>query len=218
VPVVVELFTSEGCSSCPPADSVLARLDRDGVIVLGEHVDYWDGLGWKDRFSSPLFSSRQQDYGTAMHSGTVYTPQAVINGEKEVLGSDARAISAAIVAAAGHPRAQVDFRMTTTDTIAIQIGKLPVGSHNADVLLAITESGLESNVSAGENNGHKLRHAAVVRSLSRLAVIDPSKPGEYSAEARINLRPEWNRENLKLVLLVQDKQTRHILGAAALKP
>jgi hypothetical protein len=214
----VELFTSEGCSSCPPADNVLARFEREGVIVLGEHVDYWDGLGWKDRFSSPLFSSRQQDYGAAMLSGNIYTPQVVINGAKEVLGSDSRAISAAIAEASRNPRAQVDFRLTNKDTIVIQIGKLPPGSHHSDVLLAITESSLESNVSAGENNGSKLRHAAVVRSMSRLAVINPATPGEYSAEARLNLRSEWNRENLKLVLLVQDKQTRHILGAAALKP
>ena len=221
-PVVVELFTSEGCSSCPPADSILARLERDGIIVLGEHVDYWDGLGWKDRFSSPLFSSRQQDYGVAMHTGDIYTPQAVINGEKEVLGSDSRAVSLAIAEAARSPRAPVELRLNpasnTAQTIAIQVGKLPPGSHKADVLLAITESGLESSVAGGENSGRKLQHAAVVRSLSRLAQIDPATPGEYSAEARLNLRPEWNRTKLTLVLLVQDKETRHILGAAALKP
>ena len=218
VPVVVELFTSEGCSSCPPADSVLARLDREGVIVLGEHVDYWDSLGWKDRFSSPLFSSRQQDYGNSMHSGTIYTPQAVINGEKEVLGSDARAISRAVSDAGRKPRAQVDLRLTATQTIAIQVGKLPPGSSKAEVLLAVTEGGLESSVSAGENDGHKLRHAAVVRSLSKLAELDPSKPGEYVAEAKLNLRPEWNRDNLKVVVLVQEKQSRHILGAESMKP
>jgi len=102
--VVVELFTSEGCSSCPPADQVLSRLEspRYGnagkskqvvmvapgveVIALGEHVDYWDELGWKDRFSSPLFSARQQDYGKAFRLESVYTPQIVVNGQKEVLG------------------------------------------------------------------------------------------------------------------------------------
>lgn len=217
-PVVVELFTSEGCSSCPPADNVLARLERDGVIVLGEHVDYWDGQGWKDRFSSPLFSSRQQDYGNAMHSGNIYTPQAIVNGEKEVLGSDNRAIQAEIYAASRSPRAQVDMSLASQQTISIQVGKLPPGSHKADILLAVTETDLESNVSAGENNGHKLKHAAVVRTLSHLAELDPAKPGEYSAEARLNLKPEWVRSNLKLVLLVQDKENRHILGAASLKP
>lgn len=217
-PVVVELFTSEGCSSCPPADAVLARLERDGVIVLGEHVDYWDELGWRDRFSSPLFSSRQQDYGNAMHSGNIYTPQVVINGEKEVLGSDARAIQSAITSLARRPRVQVDLRLASEQTIAIQVGKLPAEAHKVEVLLAVTETGLESSVTSGENTGHKLRHAAVVRTLSRLAELDPRTPGEYVAEARLNLKPEWVRANLKLVLLVQDKENRHILGAAWLKP
>ena len=202
-PVVVELFTSEGCSSCPPADAVVARFDRANVIVLGEHVDYWDSLGWRDRYSSPLFSSRQQDYGNAMRTGNIYTPQAVINGEKEVLGSDAGAIQSAINAAARSPRAAVELRLGAQGTLAITVGKLPPGSHKADVLLAVTEVNLESNVTAGENDGRRLKHAAVVRTLSRLAELDPGTPGQYTAEARINLKPEWVRANLKVVLLVQ---------------
>lgn len=217
-PVVVELFTSEGCSSCPAADVVVARFDRGNVIVLGEHVDYWDSLGWRDRYSSPLFSSRQQDYGSAMRTGNVYTPQVVINGEKEVLGSDAGAIQSAISAAARSPRAAVELRVGAEQTIQIKVGKLPPGSHKAEVLLAVTETGLDSSVTAGENNGRRLRHAAVVRTLSRLAELDPASPGEYSAQARLNLKPEWVRANLKLVLLVQDRENRHILGAAAIKP
>lgn len=217
-PVVVELFTSEGCSSCPPADAVVARFDRGNVIVLGEHVDYWDSLGWRDRYSSPLFSSRQQDYGNAMHTGNIYTPQAIINGEKEVLGSEAGAIQSAINAAGRSPRAAVELRLASEQTIAITVGKLPPGSHKAEVLLAVTEANLESNVTAGENNGRRLKHAAVVRTLSRLAELDPAAPGQYTAEARINLKPDWVRANLKVVLLVQDKENRHILGAAAVKP
>src|SRR5436190_20843321 len=94
IPVVVELFTSEGCSSCPAADQMLTRyVSRNSnieVIALGEHVDYWDQLGWKDRFSSPLFSARQQDYGIALRAGTVYTPQMVVNGQKAFVASDPR--------------------------------------------------------------------------------------------------------------------------------
>ncbi len=217
-PVVVELFTSEGCSSCPPADAVLARLDREGVIILGEHVDYWDDQGWKDRFSSPLFSSRQQDYGAAMHSGTVYTPQAVVNGEKELLGSDARGLDVAIREFARRPGADVQLKLGEQGTVTIQVGKLPTNSHKADVLLAVTEGNLETAVGAGENGGHKLRHAGVVRSLSKLAEVDPKKPGDYVAEAKLNFRPEWNRTNLKIVLLVQDRENRHILGAASINP
>lgn len=215
-PVVVELFTSEGCSSCPPADAVLARLEREGVIVLGEHVDYWDSLGWRDRFSSPLFSSRQQDYGNAMHTGNIYTPQVVINGEKETQGADYGAIQAAMRTTATAPRAVVSLRLSGEQTIAIEVGKLPPAAHKVDVLLAVTETGLESSVGAGENSGRKLSHAAVVRTLSRLAELDPRAPGEYTAEAKLNLKPEWVRAKLKLVLLVQDKENRHILGAAML--
>jgi hypothetical protein len=234
--VVVELFTSEGCSSCPPADQVLSRLEfpRFGnagrskqvvvvdpgvqVITLGEHVDYWDSLGWKDRFSSPLFSARQQDYGKAFHLESVYTPQMVINGEKEVLGSDARAVQEAIGEAWRKPLARVSIAMTAAQTVSFSVSKLPVGSHEADILLAVTESGLVTPVYGGENNGRQLRHAAVVRSLSSLGRLDPKRPGEYSAEAQLNLRPDWNRANLKLVLFVQDRVNRHILGAASVRP
>jgi hypothetical protein len=234
--VVVELFTSEGCSSCPPADELLARLDSNlapnpagsgrgrglassvELIALGEHVDYWDQLGWKDRFSSPLFSSRQEEYGRAFKLGSIYTPQAVIDGEYEVLGSDRRAIQDAIRKAASQPRAEVAISRASSDTVAFRIAKLPPGSHESDILLAVTESRIESPVWGGENSGRTLRHAAVVHTLNSLGRLDPKYPGEYSAQARLSLRPEWNRNNLKLVLFVQDRTTRRILGAAALKP
>ena len=234
--VVVELFTSEGCSSCPPADQLLSRLEfpRYGnagrskqvvmvspgveVIALGEHVDYWDNLGWKDRFSSPLFSARQQDYGKAFHLESVYTPQIVVNGEKEVLGSDARAVQEAIGKAAKEPKAEVVIAMTEAQKVSFRVSKLPAGSHESDILLAVTESGLVTPVFGGENNGRQLRHAAVVRSLSSVGRLDPQHPGEYSAVAQLNLRPDWNRTNLKLVLFVQDRVNRHILGAASVRP
>jgi hypothetical protein len=222
IPVVVELFTSEGCSSCPAADDLLARLDTRGriprnieIIALGEHVDYWDNLGWKDSFSSPLFSTRQQDYGIAFHNSTVYTPQAVINGHKEVLGSDSQALLRAVTEASYLPRAEVEMRLASPDTVQLHVGRLPVGSNKSDVLLAIAESGIETDVKAGENNGRRLKHTAVVRMMSKLAELDPAHPGEYQAEARLNLRPEWQRANMKLVLLVQDRETRRIWGAAS---
>ena len=234
--VVVELFTSEGCSSCPPADQVLSRLEvpRYGnagrskqvmmvapgveVIALGEHVDYWDDLGWKDRFSSPLFSARQQDYGRVFHLESVYTPQIVVNGQKEVLGSDFRAVQDAIGKAAKEPHAQVSISMTSAQTIAYSVSKLPPGSNDADILLGVAESKLVTSVLNGENGGRQLEHAAVVRSLTSLGRLDPKRPGEHSAVAQLNLRPDWNRTNLKLVLFVQDRVTRRILGAAATKP
>ena len=226
-PVVVELFTSEGCSSCPPADQVLLRLESRGrrlgppgveVIALGEHVDYWDQLGWKDRFSSPLFSARQQDYGKAFHLESVYTPQVVVNGQKEVLGSDSRAVDEAVRSAGKEPRAEVSISMTSPQTMSFRVAKLPTGSNEADILLGVAESGLVTPVFGGENSGRQLRHAAVVRSLTNLGRLDPKRPGEYTATAQLNLRADWNRSNLKLVLFVQDRTTRRILGAAAVKP
>jgi len=184
--VVIELFTSEGCSSCPPADQVLSRLEspRYGnagkskqvvmvppgvqVITLGEHVDYWDQLGWKDKFSSPLFSARQQDYGKAFHLESVYTPEIVVNGQKEVLGSDSRAVQEAIGKAAKEPQAQVAITMTSAQTISFSVSKLPPGSHEAEILLGVTEGGLVTSVFGGENSGRQLRHSAVVRSLTSL--------------------------------------------------
>lgn len=234
--VVVELFTSEGCSSCPPADQVLSRLEtpRYGnagrskqvvmvapgvdVIALGEHVDYWDQLGWKDRFSSPLFSARQQDYGRAFHLESVYTPQIVVNGQREMLGSDPQAVQEAIGKAAKEPHAEVALSMTSTQTVSFSVSKLPAGSHEAEILLGVTEGGLVTSIFGGENNGRQLRHAAVVRSLTSLGRLDPKRPGEYSAVAQLNLRQDWNRANLKLVLFVQDRVTRHILGAAWVRP
>ena len=235
--VVVELFTSEGCSSCPPADQMLSRLESPRnpsvvrgklapisipagveVIALGEHVDYWDQLGWKDRFSSPLFSARQQDYGRAFHLESVYTPEMVVNGQREVLGSDSSAIREAIGRAAREPQAQVAISMTSAQTVSFSVSKLPPGSHEADILLGVTESGLVTPVFGGENNGRQLRHTAVVRSLTSLGRLDPARPGEYTATAQLNLRGDWVRSNLKLVLFVQDRVTRHILGAASVRP
>jgi len=116
------------------------------------------------------------------------------------------------------PLARVSIAMTAAQTVSFSVSKLPVGSHEADILLAVTESGLVTPVYGGENNGRQLRHAAVVRSLSSLGRLDPKRPGEYSAEAQLNLRPDWNRANLKLVLFVQDRVNRHILGAASVRP
>jgi len=112
----------------------------------------------------------------------------------------------------------VAIAMTGPQTVSFSVSRLPVGSHEADILLAVTEGGLVTSVFGGENNGHQLRHAAVVRSISSLGRLDPKRPGEYSAVAQLNLRQDWNRSNLKLVLFVQDRVNRHILGAAAVKP
>lgn len=218
-PIVVELFTSEGCSSCPPADTVLSRLEREQpvvdaeVIPLSEHVDYWNDLGWRDRFSSPLFTSRQQDYGQVFRMDSVYTPQMVVNGQATVLGSDWNAATNAVRVAVKGPRAEVKISLRH-DGAGFEVNHLPPAVKTADMLLAITESAIESDVGAGENGGRRLRHTGVVRSLTHLGKLDAKRDGSYTGEARLNLRPEWNRRNVKLVLFVQDRNTRQIVGAA----
>lgn len=232
--VVVELFTSQGCASCAPADRLARSLEAGSggtargkskskyargtpveVIVLGEHVDYFNTEEWSDVYSSPLFSARQQDYGNALHRAVMYTPQMIVNGQYEVNEIDASKAAQAIGRAARDARASIDLEVTKDGTVALRVGKLPAGSHTADLLLAVTESGLVTKVGGGENKGVSLSHAPVVRSLSRLGEVDPSRAGDYFAEVKVNARPEWVVKNVRLVLLVQDRTTRRILGAAA---
>jgi hypothetical protein len=224
-PVVVELFTSEACSNCPPADRIMERLaGNPNVIILSEHVGYLDNQGWKDPFSSPLFTTRQLDYAAALRRTNVVTPQVIINGEKELSGTDFPSLSEGTLASR-TPRVPVTLkwvrdagcnRKNPCTNVALTVGTLPKTGHKSNVLLVIAENDLESTVLGGPNAGNKLRHMGVVRSMMQLAEVDPAKPGEYSAEAHLNLRPEWVRSNLKIVLLVQDRENHRILGAASL--
>jgi hypothetical protein len=221
-PVVVELFTSEGCSSCPPADSLLSRLQRLSpdvdIIPLSEHVDYWNHLGWMDRFSAPLFSMRQQDYGRTFRLESVYTPEMVVNGAAEFSGADEARAQKEIAKAADGPRATTTMALTGNSAVHLHVEKTPVGSRTFDVFLAITETNLETDVRGGENSGHRLRHVGVVRNLSSVGHFDTRKGGAYDADAKLNLKPEWRAENLKLVMFVQDRSNRKIIGATTLRP
>ncbi|TPG72185.1 DUF1223 domain-containing protein [Hymenobacter nivis] len=216
VPVVVELFTSEGCSSCPAADAALRELEAAQsvpgveVIALGQHVDYWNRLGWKDPFSSAQFTSRQQAYAAGFGTGS-YTPQAVVNGQYELVGSNHAALVAAIANAARGPHATVQLARTA-GALAVTVGALPAGTPAATVLLAITETGLATQVGRGENAGRLLRHAAVVRALRPLG---PAR-GPATFSAPLALLPGWKTENLRAVVLVQDDATRRIVGVASL--
>ncbi len=219
-PVVVELFTSEGCSSCPPADDLLSRLDHEfpeyEIITLGEHVDYWDELGWRDRYSSPLFSARQSEYGQLFQVESVYTPQMVINGQAQCLGSDLDAVRQAIKAVARAPQAMVEIaRPGNYDVLKIRVSQFPQGVRESEVLLAIVEDNLRNQVMGGENAGRRLLHNSVVRSMTRLATVDPKKNPGYAAEMKLNLARGWDRRNLRFILLVQDRMSRRIVGAAS---
>jgi hypothetical protein len=215
--VVVELFTSEGCSSCPPADAVLERLEANGgAIVLGEHVTYWDRLGWKDRFSAEAFTQRQEEYVQRFRIDSAYTPQMVVNGEAEFVGSDEGRARLAIQRADREPKAKIDLA-PAGGGISIKVSELPAAAKGADVILAVTETRLDTDVRGGENGGHKLRHTGVVRSMSTIGRFD-GKFNRYEGQAHYRLDPSWKRENLKLVVFVQDRTSKKIWGAAATSP
>ena len=216
VPVVVELFTSEGCSSCPPADALLSKLAQEQpvpgveIIPLGMHVTYWDQLGWKDAASLPLATTRQQDYAVVFGTDRIYTPQAVIDGQDEVVGSDEAALRRAIARAAKRPHLNMDLTASVErDGIHadVSFGALPADQHDEGprepmrTVIIITEDDVTSVVKRGENGGRTLHHAAVVR-----RVVEGGKLGQ--------LAPEWNRSHLRLTALAQGKQTRHIYAAA----
>jgi hypothetical protein len=221
-PVIVELFTSEGCSSCPPADALLARLPRSfndiEIIPMSEHVDYWNNLGWKDRFSSALFTDRQQDYGRVFRKESVYTPEIVVNGQWECSGNDPSAVQQAIRKSADGPKANAKIVVVSPGVVRVAVDNVPAGVKNADVFLAVTESSLETVPNKGENNGTRLRHTGVVRSLISLARLDLKNSANYTADAKLNPNPDWRQENLQYVVFVQDRSSRRIIGAAALRP
>ena len=227
-PVVVELFTSEGCSSCPPADDLLRSLARNQpvpgalIIPLGEHVDYWDRLGWRDPFSSPRFTRRQRDYARAFDAPDIYTPQIVVDGRVGLVGSrrvevqDAirRAREEAKVAVglevAAHPRSLVVEVAAAVGPDAPGIAAEPVG-----VWLAITEDGLVSDVRGGENLFRRLRHTGVVRHLERVDTLAPDAVhGGGEVRTRLRLDPDWNRERLHAVVFLQERDSLRIVGAA----
>jgi hypothetical protein len=228
-PVVVELFTSEGCSSCPPADRLLARLDQtqpvDGarIIALEQHVDYWNNDGWTDPFSSALFTQRQSDYVHVLHADTAYTPQMVVDGAVEFVGSDERYALAAIAKSSHTSKAVIVLKSNqeskpARDSAPLNVRVDPIANwkagNSAEVVLAITEDSLSSNVTRGENAGAQLDHRAVVREMRILGTV--KSDGSFSAEPNERLAMNWKRENLRAVVFVQERANRHILGAASL--
>jgi len=232
-PILVELFTSEGCSDCPAADALLEQLIATQpvggaeIIGLGQHVDYWDRLGWRDRFSSAALTSRQQAYQTRFNTESIYTPQMVVDGGAEFVGSDASAARRAIDRAQAKPhgvlrividsdagrrdvagdRKSIALQMTVSDLPALGRGD------GAEIIVAITEDHLRTEVKRGENHGRTLTHAAVVR---HLAVVGQAASGaSTSARAEIPLAPDWQRDRLKVVGFVQAMRARTILASAS---
>jgi hypothetical protein len=219
VPVIVELFSSEGCSSCPPADEYVSTLDRtqpiDGVavIALEEHVDYWDHLGWRDPFGSSAFGARQNDYARALPDTRVYTPEIVFDGKRVMPGGDEDAARDMMTASAREPKARVAIARDG-DRLTIDVTDVPAGAAGdaPEVWLAITESNLSTKVPAGENAGHTLEHAPVVR---RLRSLGSAASGALHTTAPLDADSSWKPLALRAVMFVQRARSRAIIGAAS---
>jgi hypothetical protein len=236
-PVVVELFTSEGCSDCPPADTLLDRLIATQpvagaeIIALGQHVDYWDRLGWKDRFSSAALTNRQRLYQTHFGTESIYTPQMVVDGRAEFVGSDAGAARKALERTLTAPHGTVKLtldrgaacpepcrgeRSAALVGLSLSVTGLPpiARGDRGDIIVAVTESGLTTDVKRGENHGKVLRHAPVVRYLATIGQIAADATGG-SARADIPIDAAWQRDRLALVAFVQELRGRTILASAS---
>ena len=222
-PVLVELFTSEGCSSCPPADALLMRLGRTqpvreaDVIVLEEHVDYWDRLGWKDPFSSEAATTRQGEYGDALGGRQVYTPQMVVDGHAEFVGnSEGEALRAVRAAGAAHKPA-VHLSWADNGMLAIHVEALTNATRGDTprVILAVAENMLHSDVKRGENAGRALEHDGVVRQLIAVGKADAASTG-FSSTIAVRAAREWKPANLRAIVFVQEHHSRRVLAVAAL--
>ncbi|HEX8030957.1 MAG TPA: DUF1223 domain-containing protein [Vicinamibacterales bacterium] len=214
VPVIAELFTSEGCNSCPPADLLLEVLLNeqpiDGVLVvpMSEHVTYWDHQGWKDPFGSAQFTTRQQQYGRRFNVESIFTPQLIVDGSREMVGSDKRAIAAALQEAAKSPKPELKVNAGGTDA-TLELSATGAGlavEKDAELWYAITEDRLVVDVKRGENANRRLKHSGVVRVLRSAGDSGSATP------TSIKLDAAWKRDNLRVIGFVQSRKTRQILS------
>jgi hypothetical protein len=220
--VLVELFTSLGCSSCPPADRLLTQLggeDPGGVVPLEFHVDYWNRGGWSDPFSRREWSERQAAYARRFGLAQVYTPQAVVGGRSQLVGSDADGIRRDVASAAGGPVAEISLRVEPNGAGAVARGEvvLPdvLRGRRLDVMLALYETGLVTPVGGGENGGRTLHNDYVVRSLDRATKISGRGVERVPFESRIAPKKDANSAALGVAVFVQDPKTLEIFGAVS---
>jgi hypothetical protein len=223
-PVVIELFTAEGCSSCPPADAFLRILDESQpvpgaqLIMLGEHVDYWDNQGWRDPFSSAQLTDRQRGYERALGRDEPYTPQFIVDGSSEMRLSDRPKMAQLLKDAAASPKipVSIDSLKVEPGTPAFLSGKVTADGnsqgHKSDVFLGVALDHFESKVLRGENRGQTLKHVAVLLELSKLGALTPG--GRFSQEFRVPVKAGVDPKNLRVIGFVQESRYGKIIGAA----
>ena len=223
-PVVVELFTSEGCSSCPPADEFVRKLDTlqpvTGVqfIVLSEHVDYWDHDGWRDPNSSAALTERQVEYKRSLGLGGPYTPQLIVDGTKELRFADPQQLETTFQQAAATPKVAVRIGAVNLDSATPAVLRAHVEAdddsekHSADVFVAVALDHVESQVLKGENGGRHLTHVAVVQQIAKVGRVQKGK--NFSGDVQLKLKPGTDPKNIRLVAFLQEPGPGKLLGAA----
>jgi hypothetical protein len=219
-PVLVELFTSEGCSSCPPADALIARLQHDqpvpnaDIIVLGEHVDYWDQLGWHDRFSSHGLTERQTEYSQHLNPDGPYTPQMVVDGTSQFTGNDSTRALQVIAQSAHTPKLPLTLTKPTLDgnRLNLSVSSASANLPKADLVAALVETTASTQVGQGENKGRTLHHVAIVRDLRKIGTTKQlASPLFFS----FTVPKDASFSNLRVVVFVQHPDQGAILAAAS---
>lgn len=220
--VLVELFTSQGCSSCPPADRLLTALggeDAGRVVPLAFHVDFWNSQGWTDPFSSREWTFRQVAYERALGLSQPYTPQAVVDGGMEVLGSDAERLRAAIRSAGERPGARLAISASASPSkVAVTVDvERPdaLRAQKLDLYVAVFETGLSTPVGRGENGGRTLQNDYVVRVLERAARLSKGDASPSRHTASLRLSKNWNAARLGVAAFVQDPGSLAVHGSAS---
>ena len=210
---LLELFTSEGCSSCPPADELMGKIQNEyqdnNVYVLSYHVDYWDKQGWKDIFSNANNTKRQYDYAQFLGKEPIYTPQLIINGKADYVGSQETIVRNAVKTALLKP-ANVDVSLQasqTSNNLAINYS-VEGNTKNSKLLIAIVQKSAKSNVKRGENAHRVLSHYQIVHQLNSIEIAKDKK-GTYV----IHLPKNFNTKDFEVIGFVQDLKTGSILGA-----
>ena len=222
-PLLVELFTSEGCSTCPPADAFLQKLDQqpvagEEIIVLSEHVDYWNHIGWKDPYSARFYSDRQNAYARRFGLDSVYTPQIVVDGISEFVGSDAALADKAFNKELGKPKLAVRLSSISVNTSNLLLAHLEAGAlqesfgvREVDVYFVVALNRAESKVARGENAGRTLTHVAVVRSMVKVGTLRPGQM--FAQDVHWKLDPGTDTRNLRLIVFVQELNQGRVIGA-----
>ena len=227
-PILVELFTSEGCSSCPPADVFVQKLDTlqpvagAQLIVLSEHVDYWDHDGWKDPNSSHALTERQSDYVRMLGLSTPYTPQIIVDGSKEVRIGDAEETEKVFQQAMASQKVPIHISGVNLDSgnpnlLRAHVDAEPAAlKHNVDVYLAIALDHVESQVLRGENGGRHLTHVAVVEQITKIGKLN--KTSGFAEDVQLKIKASIPINNLRVIAFAQESGPGKLIGASLWKP